>query len=103
MLVLFAKPVSMCEQTLLDMHHAHNKLQTLLGEPLLNLRCATALGGACFTALAGFAPAALQTVRDGKNTAGRAASRCVVSATYAGLLKLCWPASALPGLRVQAQ
>lgn len=39
---------------------------TLLGEPLMNLRCAMALFGAGLAALAGFVPAAaLQTVRVG--------------------------------------
>ena len=47
--------------------------RTLLGEPLMNLRCATALLGAGWAALAVFvAPAALQTVKAGLDTAGRA-------------------------------
>lgn len=48
-------------------------VSTLLGEPLMNLRCATALLGAGGAALAGFvAPAALQTIKAGLDTAGRA-------------------------------
>ena len=46
---------------------------TLLGEPLMNLRCATALLGAGCAALAAFVPpVALQTVKAGMNTAGPA-------------------------------
>lgn len=50
---------------------------TLLGEPLMNLRCATALFGAGFAALAGFVPAAaLQTVRAGVGPADRHGILC---------------------------
>lgn len=60
----------------------HASVCTLLGEPLLNLRCATALGGARLGVCADFAPAAaLQTVKAGMDTACRAATRFVLSST----------------------